>query len=642
MFPTLGSTLLWFAIGLTLLQLLSTFSDKSERLTKHLPVIIFCCLSGALLLLIMALVQHDFSLDYVVRHSNIRLPLLYRITAAWGGHEGSLLFWITLQAGWIALFSLLRIKPASLKHYSLQFMTLVSLGMQLLLLLSPPFKLVSGEIPADGRGLNPMLQDAALAMHPPALYLGYAGIAVIFGMSLAALWLRLSPSQWLPQLRKQALTGWVFLSAGILLGSQWAYVELGWGGWWFWDPVENASLMPWLTLTALIHQLLLCKKWPGAVKGVILLIISSLALVLAGMFLVRSGVLSSVHAFVLNPALGISILLLIIATAGFGFILYGLRPPVTEQLSRPHKVILSNTDIAVLITITCLLVACATILLGTLYPIGVMALGLGTISVGPSYFNAFFVPLCLIAGFVFWGSTYDGIKKRAAIELISSATLAFAVFHFILPFNWLGWVSVMLAMLIIISSITRYKNGFSVGSTLAHIGFGLAIAGATISAFGTQQTEQRMMPWQSVTLGEQSIRFEGTMPRIMDNYLTDYAFFKIIKGESSETVNPEKRFYPYFDVLMTEVGLLSKPTQDIYIAMGESFGDGSWSVRIKLIPFISLLWLGAALMMAGGVIALLPTRRIFPKLLFFRQANNQNNIARMQPGNNDLLTTKIS
>ncbi len=625
---TQGSTLLWLAIGLTFLQLLSQFSDKRERLTTYLPVAIFCCLAGAMALLIMALVQHDFSLDYVVSHSSIRVPLLYRITAAWGGHEGSLLFWISLQAGWIALFSLQPIKPASLKHYSLQFMTLVSFGMQLLLLFSPPFKRVTGEIPTDGRGLNPMLQDTALAMHPPALYLGYAGIAVIFGITMAALWLRLPVSQWVPQLRKQVLASWIFLTAGIVLGSQWAYIELGWGGWWFWDPVENASLMPWLTLTALLHQLLLCKRWDSAIRGAALLVITSLALVLGGMFLVRSGVLSSVHAFVLNPALGVSILLLIMTTAGCGFILYAFRPPVIERL---HAV-LKSTDIAIVITITCLLVTCATVLLGTLYPIVVMAFGLGSISVGPTYFNAFFVPLTLLAGLVFWISTYNGFRKRAVFELVSGATLSLTLFHFMLPFDWLGWIAVTLALLIIVSGITRLHRGYPAGSTLAHIGLGLAIAGAAISASGTLQTEQRMMPWQSVMLGEQSIRFEGTTPRIMENYLTDFAYFEISDSDSSSTVNAEKRFYPYFDVLMTEVGLLSSPSQDIYIAMGESFGDGSWSVRIKAIPFISLLWGGALLVILGGIVTLLPLQHLLAGRLFKKSSTQAASLTTIASG----------
>ncbi|MGY0218987.1 heme lyase CcmF/NrfE family subunit [Endozoicomonadaceae bacterium StTr2] len=604
----IGNLLLWLALALTALQLLLLLAKKPVAIVSYLPALVFLTLSGALAILIMALVQHDFSLAYVVSHSSVRLPLLYRVTAAWGGHEGSLLLWIALQAGWIAAFSLSRsIQPATLKRLGLVFMALVSLGMQLLLLLSSPFVSTVGDIPLDGKGLNPMLQDAALAVHPPALYLGYAGATVIFGIALAAMWLQLPSEKWIAIMRRHLLLCWTFLTAGIVLGSQWAYIELGWGGWWFWDPAENASLMPWLTITALIHQLLLCKRWPEAIKGVVLLTITSLALVLVGMFIVRSGVLSSVHAFIVNPARGIAILALLMLTAGTGFTLYGIRPPViSKALTLPRKI-----NIPLLIVVLCLLVACATVILGTVYPIIIMAAGLGSISVGAAYFNTFFVPLALLMGATFWLSPgrKDSCIKNLVLQFTGCAALALAVTYTVIAFNWTAWAAVTISLLVLTASFSRWKQGYSFASCLTHAGLGLAIAGSAFSMIGMQQTEQRLYPWQSAQLGQYQVEFGGTTPRMVNNYLSDYAFFDVTREDKTDTVISEKRFYPYFDLALTEVGIKSSVFEDVYIALGQPYGDGSWSVRIKLIPFISLLWGGALLMILGGLLTLLPTRQ---------------------------------
>ena len=620
MTSTAGQLLLTAGLAISaLLAITPLFRNKlpNQYLQRWLTVAgsgTFLCLALALALLVRAMAQLDFSLEYVVSHTSQRLPMLYRITGTWGGHEGSLLLWTTALVGWMALFAVgSRRMPSDLRCLSLSVMALVSLGFQLLMTISSPFVATSGTLPTDGRGLNPMLQDIGLAIHPPTLYIGYAGITVVFGVIMAALWLRLPVKEWLPRIRTTAMAAWSWLTLGIALGSWWAYLELGWGGWWFWDPVENASLMPWLTLTSMLHAMLLCRRNRSAAKAVVTLAITSLGLILIGMFIVRSGVISSVHAFTTNPKLGLSILgFLLLVTAG-GFLMQLIRPPVEPE----SDIAFNSSDILLIAGSFLLVLACTTVLLGTLYPIILEVLNMGQISVGPAYFNTFFVPITLVVGTLLFVSTLVTSTRRnhpvvTIILLIVSAALATLVtHHYTGYFDGLAIAALTVALMVLITSVQSVvKSGASPlvnPGTLAHIGLALAIAGGTLSERGSGMMDVRMAPGQSAKLGQTEFLFTGTTPVFGPNYLSDYGFFDVIQnGQPQVVLHPEKRLFPYFGQVMTEVGHQPGLHKDFYVALGEPFDDGSWAVRLKIIPWISLLWGGALLMVLSGCALSLP------------------------------------
>ncbi|WP_345198741.1 heme lyase CcmF/NrfE family subunit [Kistimonas scapharcae] len=555
-------------------------------------------LQAAFLILVYALVTDDFSVSYVVSHSETSLPLIYKISAAWGGHGSSLLFWVMLQAGWMGLFyRFCRPFSVAQKNIALSFMAMISSGLVGLLLVSSPFAPVASALSPDCSGLNPMLQDAGLIFHPPALCLGYGGLTVVFGMVMSSL--LSSDGGKLFACRPWLLVAWSWLTLGIVLGSRWAYTELGWGGWWFWDPVENASLMPWLTATAMLHQLWRVRARNHCSGSLVLLAIATQALILVGTFLVRSGVLTSVHAFAMQPATGVAILGFIVVVAGFSLVLYALRAPAnaTGKLSGQSLVLLS--------VVMLLLVACGSILLGTLYPIGFEAFGSGRISVGAPYFNAFFIPLALLLAAILTGFSVH-IRQVSLIAIVGEATL-FVLAGLVLSWlvagiGWMTWLVLTMMLWTVWSQLCYVRHQPNkAGAVMAHIGLVLAMAGACLSDAGLVQKEIGLRPGQQETLGGYQFVFMGTTPVRGPNYLADYAFFSVTDDAGRRTdMHPEKRWYARPDVVMTEAAVDSTWRRDLYITLGEPLAQGAWSVRLQVKPFISLLWLGGGLMVLAG------------------------------------------
>ena len=570
-----------------------------SRICGLLSAIQLLGLAGAFAALLYGMVSLDLSLLYVQEHNSIRLPLIYRITGTWGGHEGSLLLWITIFSGWNLFFWL----TSQTLNQKLRLLTqavsaLICLGFLFILFLKPPFAAVTGVgIPDDGRGLNPLLQDIGLAIHPPALYCGYGGISLVFSLIMAALWLKLPMRSWCQEVRKRALLSWGWLTLGIALGSWWAYRELGWGGWWFWDPVENASFMPWLALTALLHALILHRRNLRSGKTIVGLIVLSQALMIIGMFIVRSGILSSVHSFTSAPALGFSIISFVLFVAVAGYISLITNPPNEAESNSSYQ----WQDFIIASVIILLLLACCTVLLGTMYPLIVDVLNLGKISVGAGYFNTFIVPLILVAGALLVFSHFFKQKRHFVVWLATSTSLALLMNNLVIRhFDALAVTALTIAFLVFISGLKDLlKRGFRTGN-LAHIGLALAIVGGTLSERGSQISETRLWPGHPVALGDYVFEFSGTTPVIGPNYYSDYAFFDISRdSQTIASIHPEKRLYPYFGLVLAETDQHQSFLQDFYIALGEPFGDGSWAARLKIIPFISLLWIGAFLMVIG-------------------------------------------
>ena len=557
MTAVIGQLLLTLALAAAIALLMF----RSSRLVRPLIWIQFAGLAGALLVLMWAMATLDYSLIYVLNQASNTLPMLYRITGTWGGHAGSLLLWSMIIAGWATIYA--HNGPISeLRRTALNIMALINIGFMSLLQLPSPFKTIGQSVlPSNGHGLNPMLQDIGLVIHPPMLYMGYAGIVLIFAMVMAKIWHRQPVAEWFYPLQKALLQTWCWLTIGIALGSWWAYLQLGWGGWWFWDPVENASLMPWLTLTGMLHLNVLNRQGVRVGNAMAMFSIATLVLMLIGMFIVRSGVMTSVHSFASSPKLGLAMLIFIMLASLIGCLLLLVQPPHDDRPSYTF----SRPIIVLMAFITMLVLACATILLGTIYPIILEILKLGRISVGPAYFNTFFTPLtftCLVLLLltVVWNKQY----RRISVA-----------------------------------------NG-------VHLGLVLVVIAATLSSVGTAQRDLRMTVDQSVQVGEYEFQFTGTTPRLTKNFVDDYGFVDIYRDQQLVvTVNPAKRLYQGFGQVMTEVGHHPGLARDFYVVLGEPFDDGSWAMRFKVIPFMSMLWLGAALMVlstAAGILLYLRRR----------------------------------
>ncbi|MBM4200938.1 MAG: heme lyase CcmF/NrfE family subunit [Gammaproteobacteria bacterium] len=569
---------------------------------------------------------NDFSVAYVAQHSNSALPLYYRLSAVWGGHEGSMLLWATILGLWtlaVTVFS--RSLPDDFVARVLGVMGLVSIGILLFILLtSNPFERLPVP-PADGNDLNPLLQDFGMTIHPPMLYMGYVGLSVAFSFAVAALLSGSLDSAWARWSRPWTLIAWTFLTGGITLGSWWAYYELGWGGWWFWDPVENASFMPWLVATALIHSLAVTEK-RGAFKAwTVLLAIFAFSLSLLGTFLVRSGVLTSVHAFATDPARGLFILVLLAVVIGGSLILYGLRAPAVrdsacyELVSRENLLLLNNV---------LLVTAAASILLGTLYPLVVDALGLGKISVGPPYFDAVFAPVMapvfLLAGIGLlfpWRSASPATVARrtrwVALGSLATGIVAMAVFWNVRDIKTLATVTLAIWLALSAAytlwSRVRLRDGWLTGlrsqsrsiygMTLAHTGLAAVLVGIALSGRYTVEQTVRMAPDETVTIGDYTFTFRGIARVDGPNYTASRGEFAVRSGDRELLLRPEKRAYHVQRNTMTEAAIDPGFTRDLYVALGEPMEDGAWSVRLYYKPFIRWIWLGGLCMALGGVLA---------------------------------------
>ena len=572
-----------------------------------------------------AFVVNDFSVVYVTQQSNTQLPLIYRVAAVWGGHEGSLLLWVLMLASWtlaVSLFS--RQLPDTMVARVIGVLGLIGCGFLLFILTtSNPFARL---LPAaeDGRSLNPLLQDPGLVFHPPMLYMGYVGFSVAFAFAISALLSGRLDAAWARWSRPWTTAAWIFLTLGIALGSRWAYYELGWGGWWFWDPVENASFMPWLVGTALIHSLAVTEKRGSFKNWTVLLAISAFSLSLLGTFLVRSGVLTSVHAFATDPRRGIFILGFLAVVIGGSLTLFAWRAPRTSLggtfslISRETLLLLNNVI---------LVVAAGSVLLGTLYPLIIDALGLGKLSVGPPYFNSVFapimVPLLLLMAFgplTRWKQSKTGeVLKRLRLPMIV-ALLAGAGLPLLMgpASSWSPLVALGLALAVWITSAGllqihgRLKTGGGWakvplafwGMQLAHIGIAIFVVGVTLVKGYEAERDVRMGPGDTVDVGGYTFRLLGVRTEPGPNYQAMIGDVELSKqGKVLKTLNPEKRTYFSSTMPMTEAAIDAGLLHDVYVSLGEPLGNGAWSVRVYFKPFVEWIWAGCLLMAFGGFLA---------------------------------------
>ncbi|AXQ13900.1 c-type cytochrome biogenesis protein CcmF [Shewanella algae] len=568
----------------------------------------------------------DFSVAYVAHHSNSQLPIFFKIAAVWGGHEGSLLFWVFSLSVWaaaVAFFSkgLEEVFTARV----LAVLAMITIGFTLFMLLtSSPFERLF-PIPAEGRDLNPMLQDVGLIFHPPMLYLGYVGFSVSFAFAIAALMSGRLDSAWARWSRPWTLAAWIFLTGGIALGSWWAYYELGWGGWWFWDPVENASFMPWLVGTALVHSLIVTEKRGAFRNWTVLLSIFAFSLSLLGTFIVRSGVLTSVHSFAADPSRGMFILLLLGLAIGGSLTLFAFR---ASEMSSPARFELKSKETMLLVCNVLLTVAAGTVLLGTLYPLLIDALGMGKISVGPPYFNAVFVPIVLVLfGFmgigpiIRWKKSKQGeLKRQLLLPAIISAVLG-VIAPFIAGGEFNIWVAlgigaavwIVLATLRAGYNVIKAKDGSvslarmgrsELGMIIAHLGIAVSVVGATMVSNYSIEKSVRMGPGVSHELAGYTFKYLETRNVVGPNYTAQQGQVEILKdGEKIALLQPDRRQYNVRTMDMTEAGIDWGVFRDLYVTMGDPVSRTEFAVRLNYKPFVRWLWFGGIFMMVGGFFA---------------------------------------
>ncbi len=639
MIPELGTfalilgLCLSFALGTIPMVGASTNNAMLMGYARPLATGMFVFITLSFICLINAFMVDDFSVVYVANHSNSALPGIFKFSAVWGGHEGSLLLWVWILSVWtfaVALFS--RHMPDDMVARVLAVMGIVGVGfLSFVLITSNPFARHLPNFPADGADLNPLLQDPGLIIHPPMLYMGYVGLSVAFAFAIAALLSGRLDSAWARWSRPWTTTAWVFLTLGIALGSWWAYYELGWGGWWFWDPVENASFMPWLVATALVHSLAVTEKRGVFKSWTLLLAIFAFSLSLLGTFLVRSGVLTSVHAFATDPTRGFFVLMLLAITVGGSLLLYAIKAPAVRNDS---TFTLMSRETLLLINNIILVVVAITVLLGTIYPLLVDALGMGKISVGPPYFNAFFVPLMSLLAVIMGAGILSRWKRtdpKALGKALAISAGISVVIGIIFPLLYGGDIhlgstlGIALMAWILLVSIRDTLNKLSNrrdklaglfklsrsywGMTLAHIGVGISIVGIAMVVVYDDQRDLRMEPGERVEMGDYSFEFQG-MERVQGpNYVSDRGHFNIYKdGELYNVLLPEKRRYNVQQSMMTEAAIDPGLFRDLYIALGEPLGGGAWAVRIQYKPYIRWIWLGALFMSAGGILTTLDKR----------------------------------
>jgi cytochrome c-type biogenesis protein CcmF len=578
-------------------------------------------LLGAFGVLTAAFVTQDFSVRYVAENSNSLLPLAYRYSAVWGAHEGSLLLWALVLALWnaaVARWS--RQLPMQVLARVLGVLGIISIGfLAFLIFTSNPFARLL-PAPLEGHDLNPLLQDPGLIIHPPMLYLGYVGFAVPFAFAIAALLEGRVDARWLRWTRPWTNVAWGFLTLGIALGSWWAYYELGWGGWWFWDPVENASFLPWLAGAALIHSQAVTEKRGSFASWTLLLAIAAFALSLLGTFLVRSGVLTSVHSFAADPSRGTFILIFLALVIGGALLLYALRAGALGNDDPRRGFMATSRETLLLANNLLLAAACAMVLLGTLYPLLADALGLGKVSVGPPYFGTLFLllmaPLVALLPFGPLVNWQRDQASRALAMLAPWAVLALllgAIAYFMAPQGALktaagvtaaAWVAFGTARFV--WSRLRGNGRFTaemVGMLLAHGGVAVFLAGALLVEALNVQREVALSPGQSLQVSEYEVRFEGVDHQQGPNYTADRGHMRILRNDRElALLHPEKRAYASGGQMMTEAGIHARIGGDVYVALGEPLGNNAWAVRVHIKPFVRWIWLGALLMALGGFV----------------------------------------
>lgn len=594
----------------------------------------------------------DFSVQYVALNSNSALPVQYKISAIWGGHEGSFLLWTLVMSGWtFAVGALSGGLTLDMRARVLAVMGALSIGFVLFILLtSNPFDRTLPVYPADGNDLNPLLQDFGLIVHPPMLYMGYVGFAVPFAFAIATLTTGNLDSAWARWSRPWTNAAWGFLTLGITLGSWWAYYELGWGGWWFWDAVENASFMPWLVGTALVHSLAATEKRGVFKSWTVLLAIFAFSLSLLGAFLVRSGVLTSVHAFAVDPERGMYILTYLVLIIGSSLTLYafkasGVKSDADFEWGSRESMLLVNNLL--------LVVSAAIVLLGTLYPLVYETLYDGKkISIGPPYFNTLFVPVVMLL-FTFmvfsplsrWKKTPVQEFKKQWVGLVASffvmlcLVLALAKeFSFVvLLVNTVAlWIIVSLGKDLIAKVANKadkvaalFKQTMSYyGMILGHLGIAVSILGVCITVYYSEERDVRMVPGDSVELAGYEFRFNGVSKETGPNYMADRGDVDVIQeGKVLLTLYPEKRFYPASSNVMTEADIEPSLFRDLFVALGEPLGNKAWAVRIHYKPFVRWIWFGGVLIAMGGFITVFDRRYRRVKVAKQEKPNHADGVA---------------
>jgi len=646
MMAELGNYALALGLGVSLflgvLPLWGAAKGNNQLMTlaRPLTMALFLCLSIAFGSLFYLFAVNDFSVQYVVNNSNTQLPLYYRLSAVWGSHEGSLLLWIWLLSLWSAAVALLsRHLPQEAVARVLGIMGLISIGFILFVLFtSNPFNRTFPDFPVDGRELNPMLQDIGLIFHPPLLYMGYVGFSVAFAFAIASLMTGKLDSAWARWSRPWTMAAWVFLTIGIVLGSWWAYYELGWGGWWFWDPVENSSFMPWLAGTALIHSLAVTEKRGSFKAWTVLLAILAFSLSLLGTFLVRSGILVSVHAFAADPTRGLYILAYLVIVIGGSLALYAYKGNQirsrdnAEKYSRESMLLLNNI---------LLMTALSVVFLGTLLPLVHKQLGLGTISIGAPFFDQMFLiimtPFALLLGIgplVKWRrDQFSAIRTPVVVSVILMAIGGFALPYWLQDRITLSAVlGTMMTLIIVLLSLyemqqrATYREGFFKGITklsrshwgmiLAHLGIAMTVWGIAFSQNYSVERDVRMKVGDSVEIADYTFTFSGVHDVNGPNYLGGLAQIDVTHdGQPEATLKAEKRFYTVSKMSMTEAAIDWGLTRDLYVALGEKLDDNSWALRLYYKPFIRWIWLGGLFMALGGLLCMFDRRYRFSKLV---------------------------
>ena len=566
----------------------------------------------------------DFTLEYVAAHSNSQLPTFFKVAATWGGHEGSILFWLFTLSLWLVAFAFFsRKNDRTFSAQTLSLLGLICLGFAIFILFySNPFGRAF-PAPAEGRDLNPMLQDIGLIFHPPLLYVGYVGFAVNFAMSISALIFNRSAQAIARAMRAWVLVSWLFLTLGIVLGAWWAYYELGWGGWWFWDPVENASLMPWLLGLALLHSLMVTEKQGAFSYWTTLFSLLAFAFSVLGTFIVRSGALTSVHAFALDSSRGYVLLLIFFLLTVGSLSLFALR---TNTNASAIKFPLISKTGAILGLNIVLTVATVSTFLGTFYPMLFQAMNWGSISVGAPYFNSIFLPLLTLVLFAMAAtlclSWFKADKKRffkRLLLLIPAAVIAYGMIWNALQndgalrFHFFAYVLLTLAIWVLF--VTLWQNWAKIrlayfGMILAHCGVAIATMGAVMSSYFGSELGVRLAPQQSQQLGQFEFHYDRFSNEIGPNFTAEVAFFSVSKqGKPYAEIVPERRYYDVRTMTMSEVGLDAGFWGDLYIVMGDNLGKGEFTFRLHYKPLIRWLWLGGILMALGALCSAINLKR---------------------------------
>jgi cytochrome c-type biogenesis protein CcmF len=633
MIPEFGQIALALALCLALVQstvpLVGAALGRADWMALARPAAAgqFVFVAVAFAALEYALLTDDFSVSFVASHSNSALPVFYKATAAWGGHEGSMLLWIAVLAVWtLAVAAGSRSQPQEFASRVLGVLGIVSAGMiAFAFFTSNPFdRLIA--MPIDGNDLNPLLQDPGMIIHPPTLYVGYVGTAVPFAFAVAALLAGRLDKDWAKWTRPWTAVAWIFLTCGITLGSWWAYYELGWGGWWFWDPVENSSFMPWLMTTALLHSLAVTERRGIFKSWTVLLAIAAFSLSLLGTFLTRSGVMISVHAFASDPTRGLFILGLLALFTGGALLLYALQAGKLEAeggfkaMSRETFLLANNV---------LLVIATAFVLFGTLYPLFVDALGLGKYSVGPPYFNLVFLlpvlPLVALVG-VGMHTAWRVMPGSVLVQRLRWLAVAALALGIAIPIVIFGAVSVLAALAVAIafwvcaSALLEparrllYRTGApltrgQVGMYLAHFGVGVFMLGATVASAYNFERDLAARPGDRFEAGGYEFVFRGVRKVEGPNFIADEGEFEFFdEGASLGILRPQIRVYQVQQSPMTEAAIDTNVLRDVFLALGEPLGAGAWSVRVQVKPLIGFLWLGSGFMALGGLVAITDRR----------------------------------